>query len=260
MGDEILATYPALGETSRYGERATHQLVATGRILPVIDGLDEISELLRAAALNGIATEWGDRPIVLTCRTEEYAVLVKSARPLSNSVTIYLKPVSQKERIAYLTLNEKAEITNRWQPLIEHMHQHPRGQVAEALSTPLMMNLVYAVYVGREDVSELMNANLFPNKESIEGHLLDSFIDIVYSNAPMPPTLGKRRRPASGARQSSANARMWLSEIARSMNRSRTRDIAWWLMYRSFPWSVRDLASLSPSRWSDRSARSSSRT
>jgi len=46
MGDEILANYPALSETGRYGERAAHHLVATGRILPVIDGLDEISESL----------------------------------------------------------------------------------------------------------------------------------------------------------------------------------------------------------------------
>ena len=236
MGDEILAHYPALGETARYGERASYYLIATGRILPVIDGLDEISEHLRATVLNGIAAEWGDRPIVLTCRTEEYKTITKAGRALGGSTTIYLKPVSQTERIAYLNKNGKTGNAGRWQPLIEHMQQNPRGQVAKALSTPLMMNLVYTVYVGREDVVELIDASSFPDRESIERHLLDSFIDIAYSNAPMPPMLGTHHKPANRGQQSSEKARAWLAEIARSLDRSQTRDFAWWLLYRTIPW------------------------
>jgi len=240
IGDEILVNYPALGEAASYGEQAVSHLVASGRILPVIDGLDEISEPLRTGALKGIATEWGNRPIVLTCRTEEFEALAQAGRSLTGT-TVYLMPVSQAERVAYLTQDSDASASARWQPLLEYMKRNPVGDLAKALSTPLMMNLVYAVYSSRDDVAELTDSQKFPDRESIEGHLLDSFIDIVYSASPMPPILGTPRRPGR-PRQSSAKARAWLAEIARSLDRIRTRDIAWWLTYRCIPWQRARLA------------------
>lgn len=66
--------------------RTARTFVESGRILPVLDGLDEMDgdgphpHIARAALRQLNETAWRGRPVVLTCRTDTYVRIAHSAR------------------------------------------------------------------------------------------------------------------------------------------------------------------------------------
>jgi predicted NACHT family NTPase len=63
--------YPILGVAEVYGSTAPASLITRGKILPVLDGLDEIADHMRATVLEAI-NKMPDMPVILTCRTAEF--------------------------------------------------------------------------------------------------------------------------------------------------------------------------------------------
>lgn len=69
-------TYPAL-RAADFGPGVARAMVAQGRVLPVLDGLDELPAPVRPdalAALNAALT--ADEALILTCRTAEYQTAI----------------------------------------------------------------------------------------------------------------------------------------------------------------------------------------
>ncbi|MEU9020398.1 NACHT domain-containing protein [Actinomadura sp. NPDC048394] len=76
LADRITDTYPAM-RAGRFGPDAVRALLDGHKILPILDGLDEIPEPVRPrvlTALNNALTS--DDGLVLTCRTEQYVSAV----------------------------------------------------------------------------------------------------------------------------------------------------------------------------------------
>jgi predicted NACHT family NTPase len=73
LARKLIEEYPGLANTAAYGPQAAQRLVAEGRILPVLDGLDEVPPVLHAAAIDAVDQAIaGGRPLVVTCRSAEY--------------------------------------------------------------------------------------------------------------------------------------------------------------------------------------------
>nr|BFE38336.1 hypothetical protein GCM10010200_105870 [Actinomadura rugatobispora] len=187
------------------------------RILPVLDGLDEIPSPLRPKALRGIDRELSDRPFLLTCRRDEYETAVRDSRAfLSRARVVEVEPIDPEDAIAFFS-DAEMEGENRWDPIVRHLREHPRSPLARALETPLMVDLLRAVYRTRaEPPAELLDTGRFPDRESIEHHLLNSLIPAVYSDRDPD----RRYRPD--------RARRWLTTLSRHMAAWGTRDIELW--------------------------------
>jgi hypothetical protein len=234
--------YPGIANASLYGENAPERLISNTKIIPVLDGLDEIPEDLRGAGVSGIGEAFGkDQPFVITCRAIEYQNAVEVAgHVLSFAAVVEILPIDTDQVISYLSSSGPVSQV-RWQSVFAKLQQDPSGPLAAAFSTPLMVWLARIAYSQNGTKPEdLLDTNLFGSREAVEDHLLDEFIPAVYSARPQAP--GDRGR----LQVDPSDAEHWLRFIARSLSHnSRTArgslapgdqtDIAWWRMYQSVP-------------------------
>jgi hypothetical protein len=230
-----LATPASVG--SRIGDRAD-ALLAQGLILPILDGLDEIPASFRGPAIARMneAPGFGEG-LVVTCRTEEYQ---SAARPvegpeiiLRSAAAIRLKPPGTAAVAKYLLDDAGGPIAReRWRPVIAVLGSYE--PVAQALTTPLMIGLARIIYnplpgdlngkIPEHQPAELLSKERFPDRESVENHLLDGFIWAAYKPRPEH----SRSLPDYG--WSYDQARRWLVFLARNQQTQErgTLDIAWW--------------------------------
>ncbi len=230
--------HPALLNAREYGRDAPTRLVLGGHVLPVLDGLDEMPADLRAAALDALdQTMGGGRALVLTCRSAEYDQVVREAGAVLSAATVVrLEPVARQEAITYLSARDGQD---RWGPVADRLRRDPDAPLARVLRTPLMVDLARIGY-GRPgaDPAELLAAS---DVEALEGQLLDSFVPNAYAQVPQPP--GRNPKTSPSGRYTAAQATRWLGFLARHLERARSRDLAWWQLYRAVPaWTRSGLA------------------
>jgi len=141
------------------------------QILPLLDGLDEVAKEARAACVQAINIyyqsrlgERGDSPIVVCCRSEEYASLstrvmlqhAVSILPLTDEqISIYLEQAGEQVKALKQALNEDTELYSlARQPLMLNIFtlayqgataaEVPTGKTREA-----MQHIIFATYVER---------------------------------------------------------------------------------------------------------------
>ncbi|MCG0065808.1 MULTISPECIES: NACHT domain-containing protein [Streptomyces] len=202
-------------------------LLAHGLLLPVLDGLDEIPESARRSAIRGINAAIGaERPVVVTCRAAEYEDLIRGGAPaLREAPVIEVSPVSADDVIAYLRDVDWPPGTD-WSPVCARLRSAGGGPVADALSTPLMVTSARLVYQRlRRDPAELLDGSRFDCRFAVEQHLTDRLIDAAYAPGPGPTGSAGRDGPWTAAQ-----ARTWLTFLARYLHEHRERDLAWWRM------------------------------
>ena len=202
-------------------------LLEAGLILPLLDGLDEIPEVIRGPAIAQIneAVRPGEA-IVVTCRTEDYR---RTVRPtdraevtLRAATAIQLDPLSPAAVSGYLLTDAGGpKARERWAPVIAALGS--AAPVAQALTTPLMVSLARVVYnprpgevVGRlPKPAELCGMDL-PDRVAVEAHLLDAFVPAAY-------------RDRKNNLQSVLQAERWLMFLAAYLDSGiGGTDIAWW--------------------------------
>jgi DNA-binding SARP family transcriptional activator len=230
----LVAEYPGLANVTAYGRAAATRLVADGRIMPVLDGLDEMPAGSHAAAIDAIdRAAAGGGPIVVTCRAAEYERAVRSAGVmLAGATVVEIEPVELDAAITFLTAREPHGST-RWQPVIAHLREHPAGALAQALRTPLMVDLARTAYRDpATDPADLCDRTRFPDSATCQEHLLDQYLPAVYTHQPAPPDQhhGRVQR-----QYDPRQAERWLTFVARHLRQTRTHDLAWWRFDRALP-------------------------
>ncbi|HKT03583.1 MAG TPA: NACHT domain-containing protein, partial [Rugosimonospora sp.] len=101
---QVPAEYPALAPDGEFDVDAFARLFDDGRVLLVLDGLDELSQAVTPVAIarfNDFAGTDG-HPLVITCRTSEYAHAAAAGEPLTGTEVISIEPVTPQDTIGYL--------------------------------------------------------------------------------------------------------------------------------------------------------------
>lgn len=205
--------YGFLADPAPGGTTVAEHLLAHRQLVAVVDGLDELP-----AERHGPAIEALDRfaaaghPLVLTCRAEEYeqAVTITGA-VLSRAAVVELRPLDVADVIAFL--RHPAPARPRWEPVLSHLREHPDGQLATVLSTPLMVSLARARYLPpATDPTELLNSH---SPQELREVLIDGFVPALYGDSrDYPPGMALR----------------WLSYLAYQLDGAGTRELWWWTL------------------------------
>ena len=124
-------------------------MIETGRVLPVLDGLDEMDspdappERARQGLDQLNETPWRGRAVIVMCRSRVY----EAARALRGdggdaglhaATAVTLRPLTACEVTRHLDDSREAEgiDPDRWEPVTDQLAAEPAGVLATALSTP----------------------------------------------------------------------------------------------------------------------------
>jgi hypothetical protein len=254
MCGQLVRDHPGLDAPAGYGRSLAGTLVDEGRILPVLDGFDEIGRRLQRRAL--LALNDTDMPLLLTSRPEEYEAAVRSARPLRAAAVIELDGLVLGDFADYLTrasrrVSDDGEHRTVWDPVLTSLRQRPRDagarNVAAAFTTPLMVSLASTVYgdASERDPSELLDTTLFPTAAAVQRQLLTTFVPAAYQlRLPVrgaDARRGQLQQESAPPRWSDERARHWLGYLAADLKHRGTPHLAWWELGAAMRPSVRML-------------------
>ncbi|HEX6683808.1 MAG TPA: NACHT domain-containing protein [Candidatus Limnocylindrales bacterium] len=208
----ILAAQPEL----------TRQLIGGGRLLVLIDGLDEIAERWRGAAIRELnRTVPLGHGLIVTCRGDEYERAVAASDVLTGAAAVELRPVDAADAIDYLSVATPPARRARWQRVIAELHRNPGGSLGEALSSPLFVSLARLRYAdGTADPAELLERPRFGSAAVLERFLIDTFAEV---------SLRRTSRSAVD------KPRRWLAFLAGHMRELNTSEFAWWELAAAVP-------------------------
>ncbi|MFF2652683.1 trypsin-like peptidase domain-containing protein [Streptomyces sp. NPDC058045] len=289
MCDRLVRDYPDLNVPAPDGSSPADSLLHGGRVLPILDGFDEIAGASQSAALRAINAT--TMPLLLTSRPKEYATAVRHPKGavLRGAAGIMLDPLDLEALAEYLRrasppLAGGDETRTAWEPVLKELSEESRGagarNVAEALSTPLMVALARTVYHGARDQqddqqgdqqddqqdgqqgdqqgdqqdedrpqpTELLDTARFPTATAVEDHLLSAFVPAAYDRPPVGPRTSGTGAPVPRRRRwDPERAEHWLGYLAWHLDRLGqgervTRDLAWWELGTTMRRSARTLA------------------
>lgn len=209
--------YPWL-RAGGFGPTAIEGLVPD-RILPILDGLDELPREMRPTALEAL-NERPEMALVLTCRTDEYRQAVKydGGLPLSCAPAMEAADLSVEDKTEFVRRCLTANPGSGWDDLPKLLST---GTVADALTSPLRLWLFRKVYLdGRRDAPDPRD---FDTPHSFAGSLLDKLVpSLLKSSNTSARDSNTRARDGKARRNwSSASAERWLRFLALFLSRNR---------------------------------------
>jgi hypothetical protein len=233
--------YPGLGAVTPSGRTVARHLIDDGKVLPILDGLDEMVAGLRREALHAL-NRLGECRMVLTSRSGEYREAVgvpahdcedelqgvqSVPAVLTGAAVVEIQPLLPERIIEYLRAAIHPRQAAEWAQVFEQIRSFPDGALTKALSTPLMSFLARTAYGDTAtDPTGLLDPE-FRTAEDIEDRLLEKFIPAVYTDHPTPDG----RRP----RWKTEDIRTWLGCLATQMRAAGTDDLVWWNLHRTVP-------------------------
>jgi transcriptional regulator with XRE-family HTH domain len=216
----LAATGGRRGKNGGDGSNLATTLVDAGRILPVLDGFDELATGLHRAALDALNAT--TLPLLLTSRPGEYAN-VAATDALTSAAAVGLTDLTVTDLVNYLPRTTRKDGgATVWDPVLTELREHPERlasvNLRAVLTTPLMVGLARAIYsdpAGR-DPSVLLDVERFGTQYELEDHLLSSFVPTVYRDQP------------GRAHWDLDDVQRWLDYLARHLHRLGSHDLAWW--------------------------------
>ncbi|MFE0178780.1 tetratricopeptide repeat protein [Streptomyces sp. NPDC059002] len=238
MAAEISRYHPALATLvapapgppkDESGGSAARVLLDRGLVLPLLDGLDELTRSQRARALEAINQGlFFGQPVVVSSRPAEYRELVEGdSLRLAGAAGIEVKPLDLAQAATYLQRDAggaRSPGAARWTAVLDDLS--PDAPLAQVLTNPLGLFLSRTVYNPRAgdehalpEPRELLDPERFPGRDAIETHLFGAFVPAVY-----------RPEPGERPRWSAARAERTLGRIAHQLQRHEfgTPNLAWW--------------------------------
>lgn len=232
LADQLARDHPGLAAPAGPGgPTRADALIDAGRILPILDGFDEIDAGLHPDALDKL-NEITATPIVITSRIEEYTSAVRGADVLTAAAVVELDELTVDDLAAYLPRTAAGHRSGLWDPVLERMRTEPHtpgpATLRQVLANPLMVFLARTIYSDTpgHDPIELLDTHQFPTPQALQEHLLAAFVPAVY----------QADRPGSTRRRWTADrARRYLTYFAGRLHQAGARDLAWWHLRDTIP-------------------------
>jgi hypothetical protein len=222
LAEQLRRSHPALRAPARAVAPGADQkadlaqaLLIAGRIVPLLDGFDELPTALHAVALDSLNRSLpAKRSLVVASRTATYhaAVAQPAAKVrLNGAAGIQLRPVAADQVADYLRRDADGRQTpaaDRWERVIAHLGTD--SPVGQALSTPLGLFLARTIYNPRPRARCSSGARIHPDelcdfqtRAALDAHLFNAFLPAVYSpRQPNPPRWSEKQAhdtPCPGA-------------------------------------------------------------
>ena len=201
-----------LAEVYRLDSVTARTLIAQRRVLPVLDGLDEMDSAdvpagssraaVALAALNAYQAGRIKAPLVLTCRTEQYEALTVGTRVL-DAARVELEPVTASQVQAFVTA--RVADPRRWSAVLDAVACNPDGIVTQALASPWLLTLAITVYEASGDPAEILSLTA---AKSLKDHLLDRFV----------PAAAELHTRAGNVAYRAVDVERWLAVLARYLD------------------------------------------
>ncbi|MFF7349953.1 NACHT domain-containing protein [Streptomyces antimycoticus] len=247
LAEQLRRSYPGLaaptsasltGAAGASGDLA-QALLDTGRILPLLDGFDELPPAWHAPALDTLnRTLPPKQPLALASRTDPYQAVshLDTTVRLNGAATIQLLPLTPDSAADYLRRDAggpQAPAAARWDAVAAQLDT--ASPVGQALSTPLGLFLARTIYNPRPHTTpttmtahpdELCDTTSFPDRAALESHLFRAFIPAAY--AP-----GHPRAPRWTAGQAHRTF-VFLAKFLQNQ-REGSPDLAWWELCHALP-------------------------
>ena len=227
--ERLSEQYPALADERIYGTTVFAELVENGGIVPILDGLDEVATDQRGTAIITMNQAFGDRPLIVTSRTDAFEAAVRTAGvPLSRAALVALRPAEVDDVAMYLAAGQ-VDGRQRWSSVIANLRAGIEP-LCSTLSTPLMIYLARIAFLDPNSIPDELCA--FSNRSELEAYLIDGYLPAIY------------RRPTSLIRSGSGPAKSWratdaeryLMFLAMHMTEVGTRDFVWWRLSHAIRW------------------------
>jgi hypothetical protein len=206
--------------TAQYGisESISRILVKTGRILPVLDGFDEMGNYNELPHRQSMALERLDAYVagtelgfVLACRELEWEHLTATIKsPVASSIVRIRKLDSEQIR-GYITsqLDQASAVNADWSKVLARLRRGPGTLLADTLSRPLWLYL--AVLVFRSNPGDLLAST---EADDLRKRLLAGFVPAATK------LLGPR--PSRGRQYDEVEVSRWLRRIASFLEASQS--------------------------------------
>jgi hypothetical protein len=175
---QLVHRFPSLNRST------VSALVRRRRVLPVLDGLDEMD--LGAGSRAALAIErinsyfYGSAagPIVVTCRTTAYG---RAGGVIDDATSVEIESLTANEIATFLTGHMRGrEDETAWFDVITPLRSDPTGSVATELvtelSTPWVLTLAVAAYHGGNDPAQLLARQATGNGPGVKELLLGQFV------------------------------------------------------------------------------------
>ncbi|MGK5639735.1 NACHT domain-containing protein [Streptomyces sp. URMC 126] len=226
LADRLRRDHPGLPPVD--GVHPARRLVLERRVLPVLDGLDELPEHRRAEVLDALNTGLGgEGDAVLVSRTAEYARLDRDGKGLRHATVIESLPLRPGEVADYLREAVPRARAAAWAPLLRVLRNEPSAPAAWALTSPLMVWLVRRSYEnGPANPGDLVDRGRFPTRDAVEARLLDRIVPAAFPAVPAHP--GRLHPPRTWDAE---RAHVWLSYLALLLSRRGESELAWWRLH-----------------------------
>jgi len=240
--DRLVRDYPGLVAPGPAGMSLAAKLVNDHRILPVLDGFDEIATGLHGKALTALSAATA-MPLLLTSRPQEYrAAVAAGAAVLTGAAGVELADLTPADLADYLPLTTRragtgSGTTTVWDPVLACLRDRPSSlataNLAAVLSTPLMIGLARTIYSDNpdRDPAVLLDTHQFGTATALEDHLLGAFVPAAYQHSWLHLPAGHRRARGYELER----AQRWLGYIAHHLDRLNSRDLAWWQLGKTLP-------------------------
>ena len=239
----LVEDYPGLAASDRSTSNLAADLIRAEKILPILDGFDEIASDLQSAALK--ALNLTTMPLLVTSRTDEYAAAARNTTVLRAAVAIELASLKLKDLKNYLprtthqTISTGGRLVSIWTPVLRALSARPTttaaANLSQVLTTPLMVALARSIYSDNpgRDPAELLDQLSYPSPKEIEEHLFASFIPAIYQQLPFDASMHNNRKRYKN--WNSERTERWLCWLAHHLDVLNTQDLAWWRLGDSIP-------------------------
>ncbi|MFB6815049.1 NACHT domain-containing protein [Streptomyces sp. NPDC056347] len=212
---QLASLYPGLDK--RLGRDVLLDLVESGVVFPVLDGLDELPPEQRDLVLAALArTLAPSDAVVLTCREDEFREA--GGNESLPALTLHSQPVGGKVVEQYLTGGNNTA-RQQWAPVIEQLREEPSGVLASSLNTPLMLWLARRTATVTSP-HMLADRDRLADTQAVQNHLLDALIPTVFGMGPSATQSQENRWKAR-------NAQRYLSYLALRFSRLYSQDLEW---------------------------------